>query len=167
MNNFFNLKQLPQVKAYEKYQLWQLQRRYPYVQWVEYLNALLPHPLSVNLSEEVIVWVPTYFDALGRLLNATPKRITANFLMWKMIEYSTSFLTNELAKRRFAFERMIYGKQKQEARWMTCTDTTNERYTVWRLKVFFGDDRFIFIVFPFIWQIPCRTWCYVRSKILP
>lgn len=122
-----NFKQLPQVKSYEKYPLWKLQKMFPYIHWVNYINALLPAPLSVDANEEVILWVPHYFNGLGKLLNATSKRVTANFLMWKMVEYSINFLDKEVNERRFVFEAMIHGKRKLEPKWITCTDVTNER----------------------------------------
>lgn len=100
---------------------------FPYIQWVDYINALLPAPLSVDANEEVILWAPAYFNGLGKLLNETSNRATANFLMWKMIEYSIKFLDEETNKRRLAFEAWIYGKKNQEPKWITCTDVANER----------------------------------------
>lgn len=122
--------QIPQAKAYEKYPLWKVQKMFPFVDWVDYLNALLPAPLSVDTNEEVILWIPQYLDAFGKLLNESSKRTTANFLMWKMVEYSINFLDEEVNKRRLAFEAWMYGKRHQEPKWITCTDVTNERCVI-------------------------------------
>lgn len=81
---------------YNPYTLKQLQRMYPYILWVKYINDLLPSPLSVDGNEVVVVKVPSYFKQLGLLLRNTPKRTIANYLMWRVIESSSSFLSNDI-----------------------------------------------------------------------
>lgn len=81
---------------FNRYTLKQVQRMYPYIEWVEYINALLPSPLSVKENEFIVVMVPSYFKHLEQLLKKTPKRTIANYLMWSVMDSSSPFLSNEI-----------------------------------------------------------------------
>lgn len=100
---------------------------YPYIQWVEYINILLPSTLSVNENEPIVVAVPSYFESLGKLLEETPKRVIANYMMWRVFSYSSFFLTSELRKRQLVYSTAVTGNQEQEPRWKECIDLTTSR----------------------------------------
>lgn len=104
-----------------------VQQRYPYVPWVEYINALLPPGLEVNETETIIVSVPSYFDSLGPLLENTPKRTIANYLMWRVTAFSSFFLSEKLRNRQLVYSTAVSGKQEQEPRWKECIDITSGR----------------------------------------
>lgn len=99
-----------------------MQKKYPYIEWVEYMNSLLPEPLSVNENETIAVKVPAYLENLGKLLNDTPKRVIANYIMWRITQYSSSFLTKELRRLKFEFRKVDNGRKKQQELWKTCID---------------------------------------------
>lgn len=52
----------------------EIQSKYGYLDWLDYINALLPPNLQVNENEQVIVSVPTFFADLEKVLKETPKR---------------------------------------------------------------------------------------------
>lgn len=104
-----------------------VQVKYPYIPWVEYINALLPEGLSVDENEIIVVSVPTYFEELGKLLEQTPKRIIANYLMWRLTAFSSFFLTENLRNRQLIYSTALSGKQEQEPRWKECIDITSGR----------------------------------------
>ena len=52
----------------------ELQDKYPYVQWLEYITAILPKDVKVDQNEIINVRVPKFFDRLGKVLQKTPKR---------------------------------------------------------------------------------------------
>lgn len=53
----------------------ELQRKYPSIPWVEYINTLLDIPdIKIGVDERVIVSVPKYIGDLETLLSNTPKR---------------------------------------------------------------------------------------------
>ncbi|XP_055296722.1 neprilysin-2-like [Sitodiplosis mosellana] len=110
---------------YNPYTLKQVQQKYPFIQWVKYINALLPSPLSVDENEVIVINVPSYFNSLGQLLQDTPKRIIANYMMWRVTKFSSLFLTNEIRKRQLVYNTAISGAQEQDARWKECTDITS------------------------------------------
>ncbi|XP_070073258.1 neprilysin-2 isoform X2 [Drosophila takahashii] len=100
----------------------QLQAAYPYVQWVDYMNALLPEGLSVAEDEMINLSVPSFFEDLGKLLAKTPKRVIANYMFWRIHGFSVGFLTEEFRKRQLQYATALSGRQEQEARWKECVD---------------------------------------------
>lgn len=63
----------------------EIQTMYPYMQWLSYVNSMLPEDLAVNETEIIDVVAPTYFASVGDILRSTPKRTIANYLMWQLI----------------------------------------------------------------------------------
>ena len=71
----------------------QLQVKYPYVQWLDYFNAILPKEVQVTDDEVIVVSVISFFDELGKLLEKTPKRLVLlNFSNLIKIILNFSFL---------------------------------------------------------------------------
>ncbi|KAH8310551.1 hypothetical protein KR044_001900, partial [Drosophila immigrans] len=104
----------------------QLQSTYPYVDWVDYLNALLPEGLSVQDDAIINLPVPPFVEELGKLLARTPNRVIANYLMWRIHEFSVGFLSEEFHNRRQEYEKALRGRQEEEPRWKQCIDIVNE-----------------------------------------
>ncbi|XP_017046056.1 neprilysin-2 isoform X1 [Drosophila ficusphila] len=100
----------------------QLQAAYPYVQWVDYMNALLPEGLVVAADEMINLSVPSFFEDLGKLLAKTPKRVIANYMFWRIHGFSVGFLSEEFRKRQLQYATALSGRQEQEARWKECVD---------------------------------------------
>ncbi|XP_012288606.1 neprilysin-2 isoform X3 [Orussus abietinus] len=100
----------------------QLNRNYPSVPWQEYFNTLLAPTIQVNENELVIVNVPSYISDLERLLSITPKRIQANYMMWRATAASISYLTEEVRKRQLAYSTALSGRTERESRWKECVD---------------------------------------------
>lgn len=105
----------------------QLQDTYPYVQWLDYINALLPEELVVDETEIINLSVPSFFDDLGKLLARTNKRTIANYMMWRIHAFSVAFLSEEFRKRQLQYATALSGRQEQEARWKECVDIASGR----------------------------------------
>lgn len=131
--NYFIQISLPNEKRrnasalYNPYTLREVQKMYPYIEWVEYINVLLPSTLSIDENEVIVISVPSFFENLGKLLQDTPKRTIANYLMWRVTAFSSFFLTEELRKRQLVYSTVVSGKQEQEPRWKECIDITSGR----------------------------------------
>uniref|UniRef100_A0A1A9X1W5 Neprilysin, neutral endopeptidase 2 n=1 Tax=Glossina brevipalpis TaxID=37001 RepID=A0A1A9X1W5_9MUSC len=102
----------------------QLQKSYPYVDWLDYINALLPTELKVDESELVNVAVPKFFENLDKLLETTKKRTICNYMMWRIHAFSVGFLSEEYRKRQLQYSTVVTGREEQEARWKECVDIT-------------------------------------------
>lgn len=103
----------------------QLQDAYPYVQWLDYINALLPVDLKVDETEMINLSVPSFFEDLGKLLQRTNKRAIANYMMWRIHAFSVAFLSEEFRKRQLQYATALSGRQEQEARWKECVDISS------------------------------------------
>lgn len=67
-----------------------------------------------------------YFT-LKILLEKTPKRVQANYVMWRVAGASVSYLTEALRRRQLAYVTALSGKTERESRWKECADTTSVR----------------------------------------
>lgn len=104
----------------------EFQQRYPYTDWLEYFNAILKDTgIVIGEEEVIIVSVPTFMEQLGPLLQNTPKRVMANYVMWRISGFSSFFLTEKLRKRQLQYSTALSGKQEQEPRWKECVDITS------------------------------------------
>lgn len=112
---------------YNPYTIKQLQESYPYLNWLDYINALMPYGLQVYDNETVINSVPSFFEKLGGVLESTPRRTIANYFMWRVVLTTSGTLTNELRQRKLEFYKTVYGLQGEEPRWKECIQFSSER----------------------------------------
>ncbi|EEB19488.1 endothelin-converting enzyme, putative [Pediculus humanus corporis] len=109
-------------KLFNPMSIHQLQQKFPSIPWLEYFNRLLPKHIRVNSSEVVIVSVPTFLKQLEALLSKTPKRVLANYVMWRAAGASVSYLSEDLRNRQLQYSTVLSGKESREARWKECID---------------------------------------------
>ncbi|KAK6634979.1 hypothetical protein RUM44_000228 [Polyplax serrata] len=100
----------------------QMQNKFPSIPWLEYFNRLLPKHIQINSDEVVIVSVPTFIKQLEILLSRTPKRVLANYVIWRAVGASVSYLTEDLRSRQLKYSTALSGKETREARWKECID---------------------------------------------
>lgn len=98
----------------------EIQERYPYVQWLEYIRNLMPKRVPVSEDDIVIVDVPTFLEQLGGILATTPKRTISNYFMWRTALYGSGYMTNELRQRKIKYLSVFSGLQSEEPRWKEC-----------------------------------------------
>lgn len=102
-----------------------MQIRHPYVQWIDYVNMLMPADVQVNGSEEVVVGYPGYMDGLERLLNKTSARTITNFMVWKgILDYSAEYLNMDTTSKFDRFLVSVLGPKRQLERWEYCLELT-------------------------------------------
>lgn len=104
-----------------------LQESYPYLNWDDYINALLPQDLTVYGNETVINAVPAFFKQLETVLISTSKRTVANYFLWRIVLATSGTLTNQLRQRKLEYFKAVYGLQGEEARWKECVQFTSIR----------------------------------------
>ncbi|CAH4038346.1 neprilysin-2 isoform X2 [Pieris brassicae] len=108
----------------------ELQEKFPKIPWLTYVNKLLAPHVQVSLDEIAIVNVPKYLTDLEILLEKTPKRVQANYVMWRVAGASVSYLTEELRRRQLAYVTALSGKTERESRWKECADTTSASMSI-------------------------------------
>lgn len=104
-----------------------VQLTYPFINdWVGYINAQLPDGIDVNENELVNIRVPLFTKNLGVLLDKTPKRVMANYMIWRLIADRLYNLNEELLSRALKYNKLLTGVDKQKPRWNVCATFINE-----------------------------------------
>lgn len=85
---------------YNPYTIAQLQALYPYLNWLDYINAFLPADTAVTSNETLINFVPGFFEQLDDTLHTTSTRAIANYLLWRAV-LIMSVALNEHRKYHF------------------------------------------------------------------
>ena len=102
--------------------LTELTKRYSSVPWREYFSKLLPPTITLKEDEVAIVNVPSYITELEKLMAITPKRVQANYIMWRAASSSVSYLNDDIRKRQLAYSTALSGRTERESRWKECVD---------------------------------------------
>ncbi|KAL1452805.1 hypothetical protein WDU94_007000 [Cyamophila willieti] len=88
-------------KLYNPMTLDDLQTKFPSIPWVEYLNSLLYPKDKLRETDIVVVDVPSYISNLEELLRSTPKKVQANYALWRATAAGIlqgSFFSNDRPK---------------------------------------------------------------------
>lgn len=101
--------------------------KFPYLNWTEYLNELFSSNISVSDNETVIFNSLSFFEKFNTLLESTTNRTIANYLFWRITEYSVYYLNNDIRKRQLAYNTVTVGKKELSARWKECISLTNTK----------------------------------------
>ncbi|XP_064461110.1 neprilysin-1-like isoform X2 [Ornithodoros turicata] len=109
---------------YNKWTMEELQERIPLVNWTRYFNAVMPMELSPK--EEVVVFAPQYLKRMSQLIDATPKRVVANYILWRFVSNRVGSLDKRFLAKQQEYFGAIYGTQSTPARWKTCTVLVNK-----------------------------------------
>lgn len=96
-----------------------LQENYPSFSWLRYINTILADN-DIKSSEIVILQSPGYIKSLEKLLITTPRRIVANYIFWRVVENSVSFLSSKLRVRLLDYSRSVSGTIALPPRWREC-----------------------------------------------
>ena len=112
-------------KLYNPLTISELMERYPYVDWVNYINSKLAEGLTFDEYDRVILQAPNYYDQLEGVLNRTDKRTIANHILWRELSEYISFLTNDLREMEFEFYKTFSGRSVKQARWSDCIKTVS------------------------------------------
>lgn len=111
---------------YNPFTIDQLQVKYPYLNWLEYIDGLLPPGVDINGNELLIVDVPDYFAQLGPILWATNKRTIANYFAWRSVFFSSGLLNSALQRRKLQFFETTIGLRKLDPRYNECVTLTTK-----------------------------------------
>ncbi|KAF7279498.1 hypothetical protein GWI33_007175 [Rhynchophorus ferrugineus] len=100
----------------------ELEFKFPSIPWMEYINTLLAPDIQISNQEMIVVSVPKYITDFEALISRTPKRVQANYVMWRAAASSVSYLNDNLRKRQLEYTTIVTGRTEREARWKECID---------------------------------------------
>lgn len=104
-----------------------LQSLYPYLDWLDYINAILPDGLDVAEDEIILVGIPKMILQLGKLLDSTSKRTIANYFLWRIVLSTSGALTERLLDLELQFDKDLKGYLQKGERWKKCVSETADR----------------------------------------
>lgn len=87
----------------------------------------MPYGLVVDENERIVNTVPTFFEKLGDVVNSTPKRAIANYLLWRAVLGASGLLTADALNLKLEFYKTIYGLISQQTRANECIQLTTEQ----------------------------------------
>lgn len=123
----------------------ELSDKYPYIDWLNYVNSKMFGGLKFNNSDTVVVQQLTYYDQLEHILNITDKRTVANYVLWRDLADYVPYLTSDLRGMEFEFFKTVTGKSSKQARWSDCVKGTagmlNMAVSAMYVREYFHDHR--------------------------
>ncbi|XP_055977341.1 endothelin-converting enzyme 2 isoform X1 [Sorex fumeus] len=113
-------------KLYHKMSVAELQALAPSVDWLEFLSFLLS-PLELSDSEPVVVYGTDYLQQMSELINRTEPSILNNYLIWNLVQKTTSSLDRRFESAQEKLLETLYGTKKScTPRWQTCISNTDD-----------------------------------------
>lgn len=108
----------------------ELSEKYPSIPWREYFNTILEPIVKIWDDDVVIVRVPKFFEEFEKVMQQTPKRTQANYVMWRVAVSSVSYLTENIQNRELEFSNAVGGTISRESRWRQCLSVTSKHMRV-------------------------------------
>jgi membrane metallo-endopeptidase-like protein 1 len=115
----------------------ELQENYPFINWLEYLNSLMPAETKFTTDDTIINAVPTFFEKLGPLIDTTPNDAIQNYLIWRFAAASVSYMGKAFRDRQQEYSRITTGKETADPRGLTAKQNVMDM--VDNLKVAFKE----------------------------
>ncbi|XP_055336820.1 membrane metallo-endopeptidase-like 1 [Paramacrobiotus metropolitanus] len=109
---------------YEKLTIREMEAQVPQIKWRRYFEVVLNRSVSPN--ESLVVYAKDYFVRLGQLLDKTPTRTLANYLIWRIVQNRASNLDERFRSRRRVFSNLLLGNTKESPRWRVCVQYVND-----------------------------------------
>jgi predicted metalloendopeptidase len=108
-------------RLYNPMPISQLSTLDPNTPWLVYINTILSKDIvQVTEAETIIVDVPVYISNFSQLVQDTPSRVQANYLMWRAAAASMAYLTEAADKISLKFSKKLTGKSEEPPRWRKC-----------------------------------------------
>uniref|UniRef100_A0A2P2HZF3 Neprilysin-like n=2 Tax=Hirondellea gigas TaxID=1518452 RepID=A0A2P2HZF3_9CRUS len=107
-------------KLYNLMTIEELHKLAPNVPWLDYMNNILSPYFTIGTEEYVVVNVPSFISGMGKLLQETPKRVVANYMMWRIAASSVSYLSDDARDLQLSYSKKITGTGKRQPRWKEC-----------------------------------------------
>lgn len=104
--------------------------KYPYIDWLGYINSKMLAGLKFNESERVILQQPTYYDQLEDILNRTDIRTISNYVIWRELVDYIPYLNTQLRAMEFEFLKTVTGKSTKQSRWTDCIKSSSDMFGI-------------------------------------
>ncbi|KAJ8668515.1 hypothetical protein QAD02_010178 [Eretmocerus hayati] len=102
----------------------ELTNKYPSIPWMEHAQKFLQIRPEEELNENYTVEIasPILFDQFAELLNKTPKRVLANYAIWRLIYDMIDHVGGKIQDVKLKYLRESLGIMEHPHRWEQCID---------------------------------------------
>ncbi|KAF5306388.1 hypothetical protein FQA39_LY08897 [Lamprigera yunnana] len=119
--------------------------KFPVIPWREFLQNLANSPnIVITEDEELDIGVPQFLIDLNTLLQNTPKRVLANYILSQVILYLVPYSTTKTRTRKLEFSKAFHGAGEMKPRWRECTEQSNSALKILSsalyVRKYFNDD---------------------------
>ncbi|ESO95681.1 hypothetical protein LOTGIDRAFT_214791 [Lottia gigantea] len=99
--------------------------------WIKYLFLAFKNFYnSMSVEEEIVVYEPGYLKNVIELVNNTPKKTVANYIMMRFVLSNIQYLSEEFRILKHDYNKVMSGAKHDSARWGTCLDHTLHMFPV-------------------------------------
>ena len=141
----------------------QIQANHSYIQWLPYLNSLMPASAQFTADDIIINAVPDFFTRLEAVLNQTSRETIANYLMWRVAFSAASSLPKAFRDRAHEYNKALTGREEADPRGLQCTSTTLRYYFI-LIPMFFSHCFYLQLLFTCFWCSVCPQAFQGRSQ---
>lgn len=89
------------------------------------MNAFIQKEKQIDKNEVIMITSKEVLMNIHKLLTSTPKRVIANYLMWRMALSTSSLLSDDIRQRRLEYTSVLTGVKKYKPRWKECVSWTS------------------------------------------
>ncbi|KAL1464403.1 hypothetical protein WDU94_004053 [Cyamophila willieti] len=107
-----------------------LNKYYPTIPWLEFLNTIIGPKISISANEMVMVTQPKYMSSIERLLQVTPKRVLANYMLMQTVLSSSAYLCKSARRPYHDFKYVLTGVNSTRIRSQRCVDEVAEKFSL-------------------------------------
>ncbi|KAJ7324704.1 hypothetical protein JRQ81_017724 [Phrynocephalus forsythii] len=113
-------------KIYHKLTMAELQVLAPAIDWLDFIAYFLS-PLELTDAEPVVVYGKEYLEQVSQLINNTDKSVLNNYMIWNLVQKTTSSLDQRFETAQEKLLETLYGTKKScTPRWQTCISNTDD-----------------------------------------
>lgn len=117
------------TKMYNLHHLSEMQKVFGLMNWTKYFDWLVPEDMHEYLKSdpEIILAEPEFFVRLTKLLNSTPKKVLANYILWRFASAWSFQLDERYDDIQQHFLKSFLGKKAKSPRWKDCAQAASTR----------------------------------------
>ncbi|XP_071840428.1 endothelin-converting enzyme homolog isoform X2 [Apostichopus japonicus] len=113
------------IAIYNKMTIDELTEITPSFNWLHYFQEMFGPNITIDGNEQLVCHARPFMEGLHRLIQTTPKRILANYVLWPIVSYTIPMLGKKQRDYLLKLNIVKYGYIQEEARWRRCYTTTN------------------------------------------
>lgn len=87
--------------------------------WKQYISRVLSQDSQVDFFDEIAVR-ESFLDKFVELMRTTSDSVLANYLFWRVAQFSASFLSEEVRNMKYNFEKVTTA-----SRWKKCVEVVS------------------------------------------